>query len=125
MTRALHGLLEEHAGIAERALRLAHGLGEGRGELAHRLDAAHTAPPAAGDGLGEDREADLVGLGEELVDVVGRGRRAQHGTPAEIAWSFAVTLLPAMASTSAGGPMKVIPWAAAFSASSGFSERKP
>ena len=47
------------------------------------------------------------------------------GTPAETACPFAVTLLPAIDSTSAGGPMKVMPCAAAFSASSGFSDRKP
>ncbi len=47
------------------------------------------------------------------------------GTPAASAWCFAVTLLPAISSTSAGGPMKAIPAAAALAASSGFSERKP
>ena len=47
------------------------------------------------------------------------------GTPAAIACSFAVTLLPAISSTRGGGPMKVMPASRAASASSGFSERKP
>ena len=47
------------------------------------------------------------------------------GTPAAIACSFAVTLLPALRSTRAGGPMNVMPAASHASASSGFSERKP
>ncbi|MDQ1077267.1 hypothetical protein QE388_003476 [Microbacterium sp. SORGH_AS 969] len=53
------------------------------------------------------------------------GVERSTGTPAAIACSFAVTLLPAMESTFAGGPMNVMPCAAAFSASSGFSDRKP
>ena len=47
------------------------------------------------------------------------------GTPAAIACSFAVTLLPAISSTCLGGPMKVMPASAAACASSGFSERNP
>ena len=47
------------------------------------------------------------------------------GTPAAIAFSFAVTLLPAISSTERGGPMKAIPASAAACARSGFSLRKP
>ena len=47
------------------------------------------------------------------------------GTPAAIAWCFAVTLLPAISSAVDGGPMKVMPFSAARAASSGFSERNP
>ena len=47
------------------------------------------------------------------------------GTPAAIADSFAFTLFPAISSTSAVGPIKVIPLASAALARSGFSERKP
>ena len=47
------------------------------------------------------------------------------GTPASIAWCFAVTLLPAISSARAGGPMKTMPFSAARAARSGFSERKP
>ena len=65
-----HGLLEEHRGIAEGAVGLAHGLFEGGAQGVLRVDAAHAAPAAAGDGLREDGEADLVGLGDELLDVV-------------------------------------------------------
>ena len=47
------------------------------------------------------------------------------GTPAAIACSFAVTLFPALRSTRAGGPMKVMPAVSHASASSGFSDRNP
>ena len=47
------------------------------------------------------------------------------GTPAAIAWCFAVTLLPAISSAVEGGPMKVMPFSAARAASSGFSDRNP
>jgi hypothetical protein len=47
------------------------------------------------------------------------------GTPAAIAWCFAVTLLPAISRTDAGGPMKTMPFSAALAARSGVSERKP
>jgi hypothetical protein len=47
------------------------------------------------------------------------------GTPAEIACSLAVTLLPAISSTFVGGPMNVMPAAAAACARSGFSDRNP
>ena len=47
------------------------------------------------------------------------------GMPAARAASSARTLLPASSSTSAGGPMKVMPAAAQARASSGFSLRKP
>ena len=78
VTRTLHGLLEEHPRVAERALGLAHGLGQGRSEFAEGLHAAHAAPAAAGHGFGEEREPDLVRLGDERVHVVGGRRRAQH-----------------------------------------------
>ena len=47
------------------------------------------------------------------------------GMPAARAASSARTLLPASSSTSAGGPMKVMPAAAQARARSGFSLRKP
>ncbi len=47
------------------------------------------------------------------------------GTPAAAARSRALTLSPATASTSAGGPTKVIPFSRARAASRGFSEMKP
>ncbi len=78
VTGTNHGLLEEHACVAEGRAGLAHGLGDGRGQLRGLLDAAHAASAAAGDGLHEDREADVGGLGDELVDVLGRLGRAEH-----------------------------------------------
>jgi hypothetical protein len=47
------------------------------------------------------------------------------GMPAALAAASAVTLLPASSSTSAGGPMKVMPASAHAAARSGFSLRKP
>ncbi len=79
VARPHHGLLEEDAGVAERGAGLAHRLGDRGRQLRRRLDAAHAAPAAAGDGLDEDREADVGGLRDERVDVVGRLGRAQHG----------------------------------------------
>ena len=50
---------------------------------------------------------------------------ANTGTPAAIAYSFAVTLLPAISNTDAGGPMKTIPSSSQARAKSGFSLRNP
>ncbi len=50
---------------------------------------------------------------------------ASVGTPALRAAAIARALLPVRVSTSAVGPMKVIPALAQASASCGFSERKP
>ena len=47
------------------------------------------------------------------------------GTPAARAAASARTLLPASSSTSAGGPMNVIPLASQARARSGFSDRNP
>ncbi len=79
MARSEHGLLEEHGGIAECAVGLAHGLLEGAAELILRVDAAHAATASACDRFCEDREADVVGLGDQEVDVLGRGRRLEDG----------------------------------------------
>ena len=63
---------------------------------------------------------------DERVDV---GRRldagAASGTPAALAAAIARALLPVSSSTSAVGPMKVMPALAQASARAGFSERKP
>ena len=53
------------------------------------------------------------------------GVERSTGTSAAMACSFAVTLFPAISSTRDGGPMKTMPFAAAFSASSGFSDKNP
>ena len=47
------------------------------------------------------------------------------GSPACFAAAIARALLPVRLSTSAGGPMKVMPAAVQASARSGFSDRKP
>ena len=68
---AQHGLLQEHGGVAERRVGFAHGGLQRFGQGVAGVDAAHAAPAAAGDGLGEDGEADLVGGGDEFVQVLG------------------------------------------------------
>ncbi len=50
---------------------------------------------------------------------------ASVGTPACLAAAIARALLPVSVSTSAVGPMKVMPALAQASASRGFSDRKP
>ena len=74
-----HRLLEEHGRVAERAVRLAHRGLERLAQVFLRVDATHAAPAAAGDGLREDREADLVGAREQRLDVVGCRGRLEHG----------------------------------------------
>ena len=110
--------------VAERAVRLAHGLLErGAGPPACRRGACRAA--ARRDRLREDREADLVGLGDSSAMSREGGVDFSTGTPAAMACSLAVTLLPAISSTCLGGPMKVMPASAAACASSGFSREEP
>ncbi len=72
---ALHGLLDEHRRVAEGTLGLPHRRTEGLAELLGAVHPAHPATAAAGDGLHEDRETDLLGPGDELVEILaGRGR---------------------------------------------------
>src|SRR5919201_2894836 len=62
VVRPLDVALAEHAIVAERRLRLAARRRERVVELAGRTYDAHAAPAAAGRGLDDEREADLVGL---------------------------------------------------------------
>ena len=78
MARALDGLLEEDPSVAECAAGLAHRLGDGGSEFLPGRDATHAAASSAGHRLHEDRKSDVVGLGQQDVDVVGCGRRAEH-----------------------------------------------
>ena len=79
VARPQHRLLEEHRGVAERAVGLAHGLFERGAKVVLRVDTAHAAPAAARDRLREDREPDLLGLPDELLDVARRRSGLQHG----------------------------------------------
>lgn len=75
---AHHGLLQEHPGVAEGARSLPHRLGQSRCEITRGLDATHAAAAAARHRLGEEREADVLRLGDERLDVVGCLGRTQH-----------------------------------------------
>ncbi len=76
--RTKHRLLEEHRGVAECAVGLTHRLFERGAQLVLRVDAAHPATAATRDRLREDRETDLVGLGDEGLDVARRRCGLQH-----------------------------------------------
>jgi hypothetical protein len=120
VARPLHGLLEEDAGVAERAARLAHGLGERRGQLAASRPGACRAA-AARDRLHEDREADLLGLRDERVDVVGAGR-AQHRHARGDRVLLRGHLVARHLERARRRPMKTMPFSAARAASSGSRE---
>ena len=75
---ALDGLLDEDGGVAERALGLAHRGLERLVQALDGIDAAHSAPAAAGDRLDEEGVLDLLRLLEELVDVRGGRRRLER-----------------------------------------------
>ena len=89
------------------------------------VDLAHAAAAAAGDGLHEERVGQPLGRLHQRVEVVVGRHRASVGTPASLAAAIARALLPVSSSTSAVGPMKVMPALAHASARWGFSERNP
>ena len=72
------GLLEEHRGIAECAVCLAHCLFESAPQFFLGVNPAHSASPAARDGLGEYGEADLIRPRQQLFDVLGGRCRQEH-----------------------------------------------
>lgn len=78
VARPQHGLLDEHGRIAEGAVGLAHRALERVAQVLGPLDATHPAPAAAGHGLGEDREADLLRPGDERFDIGRRRGALQH-----------------------------------------------
>ena len=79
VARAQDGLLEEHGGVPERGVGFAHGGLQGLRERFAGVHAAHAAPAAAGNGLGEDREADLVRGGDQFVQVLRGLAGLEHG----------------------------------------------
>jgi len=80
---AQHRLLQEDRGVAERGGSLAHRRAERLPQVLAGVDAAHPAPAAARHGLHEDGEADLLGVGDEALDVVGRLGGPQHRDPGD------------------------------------------
>ena len=79
--RVDHGLLQEHGGVAERRLGLAHRGLDRLAQLPRLGHPAHAPPAAAGHRLDEHREPDLLGRGDQRVDVGRWLRRVEHGHP--------------------------------------------
>ena len=125
VARVDHGLLDEDRRVAERALGLAHAGLDGLAQVLRVVDPAHAAAAAAGDGLDEERVRDGSAAATSASTSVEGSTEARVGTPAALAAAIARALLPVSVSTSAVGPMKVMPALAHASASAGFSERKP
>ena len=87
---------------------------------------AHPAAAATGDRLDEHREARGRPPPAQTSSTSRDGEMfARTGTPAARAASTALALLPVRRSTSAGGPMNVMPASAHARASAGFSDRNP
>ena len=72
-----HGLLEIECRIAECRIRLALSRLERVPQRCRVIDPAHPSTATAGDGLDEDREADLLGRCLQLVEIGGRIGAAQ------------------------------------------------
>ena len=73
-----HGLLQEHGGVAEGGVGLAHRGGQRLGQRLGGLHPAHAAAPATGHGLHEDGEPDALRLRQQLLGVR-RGLRGGQG----------------------------------------------
>ncbi|MCY1222094.1 hypothetical protein D9M72_341720 [compost metagenome] len=76
---AENGLLQEHGGITESGVGLAHGGLQRFRESLAGVHAAHAAASAAGYGLGEDGEADFVRCGDQFIQVLGGLARPEDG----------------------------------------------
>ncbi len=123
--RAHHGLLEKHGGVAKRAvgLRIAASRASRRSSFFSTRRIPRPPPPATAFAKIGNPMASAPAMSSSMS--LDAGVDASTGTPAAIACSLAVTLLPAISSTLVGGPMKVIPASAAAWARSGFSDRNP
>ena len=120
-----HRLLEEDGGVAEGRLGLAHARLERLAQVLAALDATHAAAPPPATALAKTgKPISSAAAMSVSMSVLGSALRSV-GSPAFLAAAMARALLPVRCSTLAGGPTKVIPWAAHSSARSGFSERKP
>jgi len=75
------GLLQVDPRVAERGVRLAHGLLQRGGQPGGVVDEAHAPTATAGHGLHEDGEADLRGGGHQRLRFVGRLGAPQHRQP--------------------------------------------
>ena len=69
VARPQHRLLQEHRRITEGRLSLPHCRREGLLQRRGHFDPSHATPASPGHGLDEDREADLLGLSHQPVDV--------------------------------------------------------
>jgi hypothetical protein len=82
VARGADEALHQHARVAEGLRGLGAGALEGLRDLVLAVDAAHAAPAAAGRGLDHQREAELAGVADRVLDAVdgpaapGRDRHA-------------------------------------------------
>lgn len=126
MPRALDQLFEVDLVLAEGTLGLAFALGHLADEIGFGADGGHTASAAAPGSLEHDRIADPGRETLVLFFVIRHRIGCRHvGRPTSMARLRAASLLPTWRIGSGQGPMKVMPFPAQASASSGFSESSP
>ena len=121
-----HRLLDEDGRVAERALGLAHAGLDRLAQVRRVVDPAHAAAAATGDRLDEQR----VAAAPRRPRPARRRRWTAPRTPGSVRRPPWPPRSPgpccrSASSTSAVGPMKVMPALAHASASAGFSERNP
>jgi hypothetical protein len=75
------GLLDEHSVVTKGTRGLPHRRFEGRTEVVSLLHPAHATPTPTSNRLREDRVTNLVGEGDEGIDIGGRLARGQYGNP--------------------------------------------
>src|SRR5699024_3311728 len=78
MTWTQYRLFQKYGGISKGGFRFAHRGVQSTAQLL-RLDySTHSASATAGDCLDEEGEADLLGFGEEFIDIRRGGRKSQY-----------------------------------------------
>ena len=127
MARAVEELLDEALAAAEGGDRLAHGRLEELRHLVHAPGDLEAAPAAAEGGLDGDRQAVLLGEGEDLRRVADRPGRAGDQRRADLAARCGAPgpCRPAPRWPAGGGPIQIRPAPITARAKPAFSDRKP
>ena len=79
VSRAQHGLLDEHSRITERGTGLVHGVFDCRAQVVAGFHAPHAAATATRGRLHKQRKTDVITGCDEGINVFGRLGRGQHG----------------------------------------------